>query len=445
LKPKILLISSHPKMARPFRLALEANGYPTCENRISHLDERKPNTDQYDLVVMFWKADQFIQSDKTELSSYIDALFILGNPKTSHQIQTYQNGVYNLCVRENDTRKFIRQVEALLGMKQNIGLLREPVSVYRAEEGEKPAIDDLIGKNPQMARLRRFVQHVAESPTLPVLITGETGTGKELVADILHHASARADKPMIKINCSAIPENLLESQLFGHKRGAFTGALSDQVGLFEQADGGTLLLDEIGAMSLNLQPKLLRFLEDKTFYWVGGTTKIRVDVWILASTNADLVELMDRGLFRKDLYYRLNSVKFHIPPLRERTEDIPLLVEAFAGKMGVEPNHLQSEVIEHLSRCHWDGNVRELRNVVECLLKFGDTGIVDLKELPLKEDWKKEEPEEQVGLTLEDAERAHILRIFLECKQKIKPAAKMLGIDRNTLKKKLVKFGICDS
>ncbi|MEA1867525.1 MAG: sigma-54 dependent transcriptional regulator [Thermodesulfobacteriota bacterium] len=235
---------------------------------------------------------------------------------------------------------------------------------------DTPSSDPLmnfIGNSPAMVKLKRLIEKVVDSGTT-VLILGESGTGKELAARMLHLKSPRIEKPFVPVNCGAIPENLLESELFGHKKGAFTGAITARRGRFEIADGGTLFLDEIGDMSLNMQVKLLRVLQERTFERVGGTKSIKVDVRIIAATHHNLEEAIEKGTFREDLFYRLNVFPIVIPPLRERTEDIEILIEEFSSRlkhMYKERIDFSAEAILSLARYPWPGNLRELSNLVE--------------------------------------------------------------------------------
>jgi len=250
---------------------------------------------------------------------------------------------------------------------------------------DEDSFGEIIGRSPVMRRLYRTIEKVAATDAT-VLIAGESGTGKELVARTLHRASRRAASPFVAINCAAIPESLIESELFGHEKGAFTGAHRRRVGRFEEADGGTLLLDEIASMPTPLQATLLRVLQERRLTRLGGTGEVEIDVRVLASSNRDLPELVSDGSFREDLFYRLNVVPVHLPPLRERREDIPLLVSAFldraAAEHGVEIGPLSPAVLRSLMEYAWPGNVRELANVVERLVLLAEDGQADPQDLP---------------------------------------------------------------
>jgi len=244
------------------------------------------------------------------------------------------------------------------------------------------AFGDLIGASPQMREIFALLRRIAHSAS-NVLITGESGTGKEVVARTLHFTGSRAKQPFVPINCTAMPEGLLESELFGHLRGAFTGAVSAKKGLFEEADGGTLFLDEIGDMAPGLQGKLLRVVQERELRPVGGNRSIRVDVRIIAATNKNLKEEIDEGRFRQDLFYRLNVIPIHIPPLRERAEDIALLAEHFARKHGGRRQRcISPAALERLQRLPWEGNARELENAIERALAFSGGSEIATEDLP---------------------------------------------------------------
>ncbi|MCK5148078.1 sigma-54-dependent Fis family transcriptional regulator [bacterium] len=302
-------------------------------------------------------------------------------------------------------------------------------------------LSKIVGRTSIITKLREQIIRIGTSTLTPVLITGETGTGKELVADALHDVSHRHDRAFVKINCSAIPETLLESHLFGHMKGSFTSAVQDQIGLFEQADGGTILLDEIGDMSHSLQPKLLRFLETQSFHSVGNAREKRVDVRVLASTNSDLEEKVAGGSFREDLFFRLNGVHINIPPLRQRRPDIKLLMRHFIKESG-HSAFLSQELEEHLKALPWPGNVRELKNLAGYLQIHASGSCYKIDDLPEKyQNSKFSVIATGRSYTLKEVEKQHILQIYNENGKAIRKTAAVLGIDRNTLKKKLGVYG----
>jgi DNA-binding NtrC family response regulator len=301
---------------------------------------------------------------------------------------------------------------------------------------------DLIGASPAMREIFALIKKVAHSRA-SVLVTGESGTGKEVVARTIHYHGPRSVNPFIPINCTAIPEGLLESELFGHVRGAFTGAHTSKQGLFEKARGGTLFLDEIGDMGLGLQSKLLRVLQDREIRPVGSTQSTKIDVRIITATNKDLQREMEEERFREDLYYRLNVIPIHIPPLRERPEDLPLLVDAFVKRHsdGVR-YHVTQAVMDRLMRYPWKGNARQLENVIERALALSSGDKIDLEDLPLADldDSGGRDTDDgfprataQRRLSLREVEDLYIDEVMRVTGGNKVQAAKILGIDRKTL------------
>jgi two-component system response regulator HydG len=310
----------------------------------------------------------------------------------------------------------------------------------------------IIGRSPRIQRIFRFVSKIAPTES-SVLLTGESGTGKELLARSIHFQSHRSSRPFLAINCGALPENLLESELFGHVRGAFTGASLDKKGLFEQADGGTLFLDEVGDLALPSQVKLLRALQEGEVRRVGSNTSVRVDVRILSATNRDLRKAMEAGAFREDLYYRLNVFQIEIPPLRERREDIPLLaayfLEKIAGKMKKVLRGFSPDAQLLLMRYPYPGNVRELENAIQRAVALAEGDVIRPEDLPPRmreiETKRLEGPktatEIQDGLTLAEVEAIYIRRALEQAGDNVSQAAKSLGISRSTLWRKMKKLG----
>jgi transcriptional regulator with PAS, ATPase and Fis domain len=278
-----------------------------------------------------------------------------------------------------------------------------------------------------------------------VLITGESGTGKELVARATHYYGKRAAKPFVPVNCGGIPESLLESELFGHIKGSFTGATETRAGFFQTAEGGTIFLDEVSETSLSTQVKLLRVLQDKEIYMVGATKGQTVDVRILAATNKDLLNLVNKGLFREDLYFRLNVLTIAIPPLRERGEDIFLLVnhflKKFADEYGKPEIELTDDVLLSFVQYDWPGNVRELENIIQRLVLMSESNIIDVPDLP---SLMRYSAPRQAGLdrTLAEVEAEHIKNVLAGVNYNRTHAAKILGIDRKTLREKLKNYGL---
>jgi formate hydrogenlyase transcriptional activator len=308
------------------------------------------------------------------------------------------------------------------------------------------AISDLIGSSPKFRAVLNDIKLVAPVDCA-VLVRGETGTGKEVIAQAIHDASARRQNRFVAINCAAIPAALIESELFGHERGAFTGAVTQALGRFQTADRGTLFLDEIGDLPLELQPKLLRVLQERQFERLGGSRTFEVDVRVIAATNQDLWRMVQERRFRADLYYRLNVFPITLPPLRERTDDIPLLanhfVRKFAQRQGKSIDHIADDVVEALKSHHWPGNIRELQNFVERAVIMCDGAVLrpSVSELAMQAEAAVEAPRR----TLADADRAHIMAALRDTNWVVggrDGAAARLGLPRTTLIARMQKLGI---
>jgi len=307
----------------------------------------------------------------------------------------------------------------------------------------------IIGASSAMKHLFQIIKRVAPT-NATVLISGRTGTGKELVAQEIHFRSLRNRKPFVDINCAALPEHLVESELFGHQKGAFTGAIETRKGLFEVADGGTLFLDEVQALKFELQAKLLRALQEKVIRRVGGRENIEIDVRVIAATNQDIVEAVQNGEYREDLYYRLNVVNLYLPTLRDRREDIPVLIDYFLRRCAETDRQVtrcfSNEAMRLLQGWEWPGNVRELENAVEHAVILGLEPMLTISDLPVQISGLvgKMGANEPLGdgRSLEEVERRHILRILEETDSNHVHAAEILGIDRRTLYRKLDKYKI---
>jgi len=306
--------------------------------------------------------------------------------------------------------------------------------------------DELIGSSPEIRQILHAVQLVAQTDST-VLVQGETGTGKELIAMAIHRQSARWHNRCVKLNCAAMPAGLLESELFGHERGAFTGACSQTTGRFQLANNGTLFLDEVGDLPMELQPKLLRALQEQEFERLGSSQTIRVNVRVVAATNQNLWQMVQDRRFRADLFYRLNVFPISIPPLRHRREDIPLLarhfVRKFAWRMNREINHIPEEVMSILQRHHWPGNIRELQNFVERAVILSTGSVLHLPQCELNGLIEDQTPD--VTRTLADAERRHISEVLKQTRGVVggrEGAAARLGVARTTLLYRMHKLGI---
>jgi transcriptional regulator with GAF, ATPase, and Fis domain len=337
---------------------------------------------------------------------------------------------------EAQLQQRLRDIEQL---KQQL----ETENIYLREEIELQSLhEEIVGRSPAMKHILAQIEQVAQTDAT-VLIEGETGTGKELLARAVHRLSARKDRPLVTVNCAALPPTLIESELFGREKGAYTGALTKMTGRFEVADGATLFLDEIGELPLEVQAKLLRVLEQGRFERLGSTRPLQVNVRIIAASNRDLARNVDEGKFRKDLYYRLNVFPIAVPPLRERPEDIPLLVWAFVRqyekKMGKRIEHIPRKSMEDLQHYTWPGNARELRNVVEHAMIVSSGKTLDLH-AP-----RRASSEIPANLSLQNVERSHILGVLQKSGWRLTGrggAAEILGLKRTTLQSKMKKLGI---
>ncbi len=344
--------------------------------------------------------------------------------------------------------------ELLLVVKRALQLksLKSENRLLNSQLNERYRFASLIGKSRPMQALYRMIERVAGTDST-VLITGESGTGKELIANAIHFTSHRREKPFVPINCGAIPEELLESELFGHEKGAFTGAHRERIGRFELANHGTIFLDEIGEMSARLQVKVLRFLQEKKFERVGGSRTIQVDTRILAATNRDLDSMVAEGTFREDLFYRLNVIPIRIPPLRDRMEDIILLARHFlhmhSQQKGIPPKRISSAAMDAMLRHNWPGNVRELENVIERMIILAEGDVIQLEDLPqrmrLASGYRPFPPigldDEGIDLkgTLDELESSLIMEALRKCGGVKNQAAKLLGLNRTTLIEKMKK------
>jgi transcriptional regulator with PAS, ATPase and Fis domain len=341
----------------------------------------------------------------------------------------------------------LRAATVPIGLAIENALLFEHARKEADEQMRYYNFEGIIANSPMMTEVLSLVRKVKNTPS-SILIYGESGTGKELIARAIHFNSIRKDKPFIAINCAAIPETLLESELFGYVKGAFTGANSDKKGLFEAADHGSIFLDEVEAMSKSLQVKLLRVLQDRTFFKVGGTQNITVDIRVIAATNQRLEDAVKSKEFREDLYYRLNVIKIELPPLRERIEDIPLLVRYFINKFSkkLEKNirRISDDAIEALINYKWPGNIRELENTIERAVVIAETDEITIKDLPpgitapdsnSKKDWTLKHFEK-------NSERVHIQNVLSLAGGNKKKAAVLLGLGTTTLWRKIKKHQI---
>ncbi|MBI5167656.1 MAG: sigma-54-dependent Fis family transcriptional regulator [candidate division NC10 bacterium] len=358
-------------------------------------------------------------------------------------VQAMKEGAYDYLTKPVDLDDLWHRIERA---RERQWLLAENRELKERLQ-ERYHFDQIIGESGKMQEVLALVHRVSNSGAT-VLIRGESGTGKELIAKAIHYNSPRAEGPFIKVNCAALPENLLESELFGHEKGAFTGAVSSRIGRFEAADKGTIFLDEIGDLSPSLQVKLLRVLQEREFERLGSNRTIKVDVRIIAATNRDLEAVVRGGRFREDLYYRLNVVPISIPPLRERREDLPPLMDHFLTKLSLENRKtitgLTREARDALMRYEYPGNVRELENILERAVVLARSETIGLSDLPisLQEPKAGEETEKSLPSLLEGIERRMIVEALQKSQGVQTKAAELLGISERMLRYKLKKYGI---
>ena len=350
-------------------------------------------------------------------------------------------------------RMQIDELEARITRALKFRSLESENQTLKQQLDKKFGLENIIGESEPMQRVMDIVRQVAPARAT-VLIHGESGTGKELLAKAIHQLSPRSVKPMVTVHCAALSPTLLESELFGHEKGAFTGAHERRIGRFEQAEGGTLFLDEIGEVDETTQVKLLRFLGERSFERVGGNKTLSADVRIVVATNKNLKELVEKGEFREDLYFRLNVVELWAPPLRERLDDIPILALHFLREFAIENaksiSDFTADALEAMIRYDWPGNVRELRTAIEHAVVLSKNEMIQLTDLPhsvqsrgiIQNEVQMNQPIIGKGVTLEEAEKQLIIRTIKECSGNRTAAAKKIGISRRTLHRKLHRYGL---
>jgi len=443
----ILVVDDEKNIREGLGKVLELDGYKVllaCDGKeaIQKLDRGDIDLVITDLKMPNLSGEEVLQK-ATGGSPNLPVIILTGHGTIENAVQAMKNGAYDYLTKPVNMDRLSLLVQRALSA-------RELMLQHRALQEEfqkRNQFSNIIGKSESMKKIFEVVQQVAPSRA-SVLITGESGTGKEMIADAIHYNSSRREKPLIKVHCAALTETLLESELFGHERGAFTGAVARKRGRFELAHMGTLFLDEIGEMSQNVQIKLLRVLEDKTFERVGGEETIEVDVRIIAATNRELKSAIEEGDFREDLFYRLNVVNIHISPLRERKEDIPLLMAAFVKEFA-EENGKNIEAIEPKTRMvlynyPWPGNVRELRNCIESAVVMSKSNIITVDDLPphIHSDSDEEYLKITAGASLADIEKEAIRATLAQANGNKTRAAEVLGIGRKTLHRKLQEYGL---
>jgi DNA-binding NtrC family response regulator len=444
---RLLVVDDEPSARSTLALLLRKRGHQVLEAEGVATASRRLSEEVFDLVVTDLRMPDgdgldVLRTAKAQAPG-TEVILLTAYAEWKSAKEAIRIGALDYFEKGQEPDELYHRIDKALGARA----LRRENENLRAQLRERYGLPGLIAQSPAMHAVLDLVERVAPTDAT-LLIQGESGTGKEVIAKAVHHASARAGRPFVAVNCGAVPETLLESELFGYMRGAFTGAAANKHGLFEEADGGTLFLDEIAEMPAALQVKLLRALQSGEVRRLGATQPTTIDVRVIAATHGDLAALISQGTFREDLFYRLNVIQVVLPPLRDRREDIPALAEHFlaraAGKLG-RRLRLAPPTLERLLRYPWPGNVRELENAIERAAILARTESVEPDDLP---------PHVSAGLqlgpspalprpsTLADAERAHILQTVERFGRNHSGAAEALGIGRTTLWRKLKEYGI---
>lgn len=421
----------------------EVRGAGTGEEALEQLEAVRTDLVLTDLKMPGMGGMEFLRQLKQKWPD-TEVLVMTAFGSIDTAVEAMRCGAYDYITKPIDRERFPLIVEKAL---ERHALASENKQL-KDRLDTRARFEQMIGESEPMQRVYGLVEMVADSD-VTVLLTGESGTGKELVARAIHHKSRRADGPFVTLNCGALPENLFESELFGYEKGAFTGATSNKLGRFELADGGTLLLDEVGELSLKSQVDFLRVLETKEFRRLGGTKVVKVDTRIVAATNRNLEQAVKDGNFREDLYYRLNVVPIHLPPLRERGNDIPLLADRFVNEFSAQhhrkPKEISRQAMRLLRLYAWPGNIRQLRNLIERLMVTVKEPVIEPEYLPEEIQASREDAPIMVvslGSPLKDLEREAIRRTLTEVTNHREKAAKLLGISLRALQYKIKQYGI---
>jgi DNA-binding NtrC family response regulator len=447
MKAKLLIVDDEKHIREGLEKALSLDGY---EVELAS-DGRKAldliEEGDIDLVITDLKMPQIsgeeLLRETLDRIPYLPVIILTGHGTIENAVEAMRNGAYDYITKPLNIDKLSLIVKRAL---ENSSLRRQNRELLNQLK-KKYSFESIIGKSAPMQKVFETIELVAPSRA-NVLIYGESGTGKEMIADAIHHNSPRREKPYIKVHCAALPETLLESELFGHEKGAFTGAIARKRGRFELANQGTIFLDEIGEISLQMQVKLLRVIQQREFERVGGEAPIKVDVRIISATNKNLKEETEQGNFREDLYYRLDVVSIHVPPLRERRDDIPLMthkfIEEFAQENGKSVEGITNPALQALVSYRWPGNVRELRNVIESIVVLTKNNIITEQDIPPYITAKDEQSSLrlQAGISLPEAEKELILFTLENSGGNKTRTAETLKIGRKTLHRKLAEYGL---
>jgi len=447
MKAKLLIVDDEKHIREGLEKALSLDGYEVelASDGRSALDLIEEG--DIDLIITDLKmpnlSGEELLKETLDRFPYLPVIILTGHGTIENAVEAMRNGAYDFITKPLNIDKLSLIVKRAL---ENSSLKRQNRELLNQLE-KKYSFESIIGKSAPMKKVFETIELVAPSRA-NVLIYGESGTGKEMIADAIHHNSPRRENPYIKVHCAAIPETLLESELFGHEKGAFTGAIARKRGRFELANQGTIFLDEIGEISLQMQVKLLRVIQQREFERVGGEAPIKVDVRIISATNRNLKEDTEKGNFREDLYYRLDVVSITVPPLRDRKDDIPLMVhkfiEEFAKENDKKVEGITNAALQALVSYRWPGNVRELRNVIESIVVLTKSTIITEQDIPSYIMAKDEQTSLKLpaGISLPDAEK-ELIRFTLEISGGNKTrTAETLRIGRKTLHRKLAEYGI---
>jgi DNA-binding NtrC family response regulator len=447
-KPSILLIDDDDSMRRVMEFSLVEAGYAVRAAASGEEGLRLLEKETFDAVItdvtMPGMSGMEVLAGVREREERLPVIVITAYGTIESAVEAMKQGAFDYITKPFNRDELRLTLDKALRMRR---LEKENV-VLRAEVTDRYRFESIVGASEKIREVLNMAGRAAPSDA-NVLITGESGTGKELLAKGIHYNSTRANGPFVAVNCAAIPENLIESELFGHVKGAFTGAIRDREGKFELAGGGTLFLDEIGELRIDLQAKILRALQERQVDRVGGSHTLSIDVRVIAATNKDIERAVKEGSIREDLYYRLNVITLHMPPLRERRDDIPLLVSYFLKKFNAGVDiRIDTEALSTIKAYAWPGNVRELENVIEhaSVLRRGD--VISLADLPDKLKREKASVENIVlnlpdeGISLEDLEKNLIVKALEKHKGNQTRAAEYLGITRPTLIYRMEKYGI---
>ena len=439
LLPKVLVVDDEPNILKTMGVCFNAVGYATQLFSKPQEALEVLRREKFDLAFVDLKMTPIggmeLLAEIKKYSPETTVIIVTAHGSIDTAIEAVKRGAYHYLQKPFD----FKELQLFAQKAWEYHQLAEEVRDLKSKLSLAQGTGEVITRSSEMLAQIDLAARIADS-AISILIEGESGTGKELFAHFIHEKSPRAQQPFVKVNCAAIPEQLLESELFGHVRGAFTGAVKDRQGRFEVADGGTIFLDEVADLSPGIQGKLLRVLQSKEFERLGESISRKVDVRVIAATNRNLDEAMKEGSFREDLFYRLNAVRLKLVPLRERPEDIPVLIQHFLEKYakGVSVN-LSTDAMKALRAYRWSGNARELEHVIERSVLLAQGGIIELAHLPEEVRTAAEQPGDV--RSLEEMEKLHIKKVLQQSKD-LDEAARILGIDPTTLWRKRKKFGL---